>query len=282
MSIYCIKCHKHTGTKAEHQVQAKNGRTMLQGGCLECGSKKSKIMAGSKQGRGCSDRPVSTTGANVVSPMHVRPVGKGKKSHKGGQISEALEVLKPIQDLVGAIIPTDQAFEDKFNRWLNGHGLKKKSKHFLRGLKAHHYMHHHIHGGDIGSDIKDFFQGFSYGFTHPDQGFKALGKLITGGCADDRSNKMGKDHNCGEKTNDWQEEQREWVGKGFQECDCAHKDWDEENSGPPRSGAGRKRKSSKKGGNFQKCDCAHKAWDLEHGLGNQDYESLSGAGLTFY
>jgi len=308
MTIYCINCKKHTETHHEHHKNDKNGHPRLHGGCASCGHQKSKPMAGKgikggkkRAGGSCTDRPVSTTGANVVSPMHVRPIGQGispmkrvgrGRKQKGGQLDEILDAIPAIQGLVGQLIPVSQKTTDFFNNYLHGSGFpKKKSKHFKYGVMTHHMAK--MHGG---SAWDDFVQGFSWGFQHPidalEAGVKAIGNAIDGKglCPDDKSNRMGIDHNCGEKTNDWQEEQRQWVGKGFEECDCAHQAWNKEHEGPPRSGAG-KRKSKKKGPcgrGFEECDCAHKAWNKDHGIGSNSYESLAGAGgmggagLTFY
>lgn len=42
--IYCLKCKQHTETKGAHTATSKNGKPMMKGNCVECGSKKSRFL----------------------------------------------------------------------------------------------------------------------------------------------------------------------------------------------------------------------------------------------
>ena len=43
VEIYCVKCRKFTETKNVGKLQTSNNRELLQGICVVCGSKKSKL-----------------------------------------------------------------------------------------------------------------------------------------------------------------------------------------------------------------------------------------------
>lgn len=42
--MYCLKCKTHTGTKDTSHTTSKNGRPMMKGICMSCGSKKCRFL----------------------------------------------------------------------------------------------------------------------------------------------------------------------------------------------------------------------------------------------
>lgn len=42
--MYCLKCKAHTDTKGAQHATSKNGRPMMKGTCIVCGSKKSRFL----------------------------------------------------------------------------------------------------------------------------------------------------------------------------------------------------------------------------------------------
>ena len=44
VSIYCLKCKKHTGNKNEKVLRTKNNRLMMTAQCTVCGSRKNRFI----------------------------------------------------------------------------------------------------------------------------------------------------------------------------------------------------------------------------------------------
>lgn len=45
LEIYCMSCKKKTGTTDEKVVNTANGRKMIKGICVECGTKKNQFVS---------------------------------------------------------------------------------------------------------------------------------------------------------------------------------------------------------------------------------------------
>jgi ribosomal protein S27E len=46
-TAYCVKCKEKREMKDAHQITMKNGRPAMQGACVVCGTKLTRIMGGS-------------------------------------------------------------------------------------------------------------------------------------------------------------------------------------------------------------------------------------------
>ena len=42
--MYCVKCKKQTKTKDEYKTKTSNGKDILKGVCVECGTTKNKFL----------------------------------------------------------------------------------------------------------------------------------------------------------------------------------------------------------------------------------------------